>query len=31
VTFKIGPTGTAVSVVVENLDLQHIGTFVRQG
>jgi len=31
VTFKIGPTGTATQVVVENLDLQHIGTFVRQG
>jgi CubicO group peptidase (beta-lactamase class C family) len=30
VTFKIGPTGTAVSVVVENLDVDHIGTFTRE-
>jgi CubicO group peptidase (beta-lactamase class C family) len=27
VTFKIGPTGQATSVVVENLDLDHLGTF----
>ena len=30
VTFQIGPTGTAVSVVVENLNLEHIGTFTRE-
>ena len=31
VTFKIGPAGTATSVVVENLDLEALGTFTLQG
>ena len=30
VTFKIGPDGIADSVVVENLDLDHVGTFTKQ-
>jgi len=29
VTFKIGPDATATQVVVENLDLQRLGTFVK--
>jgi CubicO group peptidase (beta-lactamase class C family) len=29
VTFKIGPDGKATQVVVENLDINHLGTFTR--